>query len=63
MIQWVSSKENMYPRPLFRKPCFNFIMSNEFAIFLLDQTNNGNEILQVLDHVYDCVEEEVQTAL
>tara|TARA_B100000287_G_scaffold406667_1_gene431335 strand:- start:483 stop:587 length:105 start_codon:yes stop_codon:yes gene_type:complete len=34
-------------------------MSNEFAVFLLDQTNNGREILEVLDHIA----EEVETAL
>ena len=34
-------------------------MSNEFAVFLLDQTNTGTEILEVLDHIA----EEVETAL
>ena len=38
-------------------------MSESFAFFLLENTNTGAEVLQVLDHIVDCVEEDVATAL
>ena len=37
------------------KPDF-FIMSPNFAEFLLDTTNNGNEILAVLEDIIEVVE-------
>ena len=46
------------PRFLFlspSKPDF-FIMSPNFAEFLLDTTNNGNEILAVLEDIVEVVE-------
>ena len=41
--------------PLFCKPDF-LIMSPNFAEFLLDTTNNGNEILAVLEDIVEVVE-------
>ena len=40
---------------LFYKPDF-FVMSPNFAEFLLDTTNNGNEILAVLEDIVEVVE-------
>ena len=40
---------------LFCKPDF-LIMSPNFAEFLLDTTNNGNEILAVLEDIVEVVE-------
>jgi len=39
------------------------IMSQAFAEFLLDNANSGVELLQVLDHIEDCYNEEVETRL
>ena len=39
------------------------IMSQAFAEFLLDNANSGVELLQVLDHIEDCYNEDVATAL
>ncbi len=41
--------------PFFCKPDF-LIMSPNFAEFLLDTTNNGNEILAVLEDIVEVVE-------
>ena len=41
--------------PFFCKPDF-FIMSPNFAEFLLDTANNGNEILAVLEDIVEVVE-------
>ena len=41
--------------PLFYKPDF-FVMSPNFAEFLLDTTNKGNEILAVLEDIVEVVE-------
>ena len=38
-------------------------MSQAFAEFLLDNANSGVELLQVLDHIEDCYNEDVATAL
>lgn len=38
-------------------------MSQAFAEFLLDNANSGAELLQVLDHIEDCYNEDVATAL
>ena len=42
--------------PLFCKPTLFFKMSPNFAEFLLDTANNGNEILAVLDDIAEVVE-------
>ena len=41
--------------PPFYKPDY-FIMSPNFAEFLLDTTNNGNEILSVLEDIVEVTE-------
>ena len=38
------------------KPDTNLVMSPNFAQFLLDTTNNGNEILAVLEDIVEVVE-------
>jgi len=43
------------PHTLYYKPDF-FIMSPNFAEFLLDTTNNGNEILSVLEDIVEVTE-------
>ena len=41
--------------PLY-KPDTNLVMSPNFAQFLLDTTDNGNEILSVLEDIVEVVE-------
>jgi hypothetical protein len=43
-------------KPPFYKPDTNLVMSPNFAEFLLDTTNNGNEILAVLEDIVEVVE-------
>ena len=43
------------PHTLFYKPDF-FVMSPNFAEFLLENADTGTEVLAVLDHIVEVVE-------
>ena len=55
-LLWQFQDQGLQETTILYKPDTNLVMSPNFAEFLLDTTNNGNEILAVLEDIVEVVE-------